>query len=190
MQEDIINYKEIINSIKPEIEKSFSFLQKELAKIKTGRATPALVEDIIVDCFGQKFPLKQLATISIPESRQILIQPWDVSYIEGIIASLTKIGIGSFPIVDKNTIKINLPILTEEYRKDLLRHLSQKQEETRKTIRKWRECAWKEIQEKTRLGKIREDDKFKAKDELQKLINDYNKKIEELGEKKEKEIFE
>lgn len=190
MQENIIDYKKIINSIKPEIEKSFGFLQKELAKIKTGRATPALVENIIIDCFGQKFPLKQLAAISIPESRQILIQPWDVSYIEPIILGITKADNNMFPIVDKNTIKIVLPVLTEEYRKDLLRHLSQKQEEVRKTIRKWRENAWKEIQEKTRLGKIREDDKFKAKDELQELIDEYNKKIEELGEKKEKELFE
>jgi len=83
-----------------------------------------------------------------------------------------------------------LPLLTEEYRKNLLRALSNKQEEARKTIRRWREEAWREIQEGAKEGKIREDDKFRAKDELQKLIDDYNEKIEKMGEGKKKEIME
>ena len=167
-----------------------NFLERELAKVRTGRASPALVEDVVVDCFGQKFPLKQLAAISIPEPRQILIQPWDKSYIEGIVAALSKTGTGANPIVDKEVIRINLPPLTENYRKDLLRLISEKEEETRITMRRWREEAWSEIQKGFREGKIREDDKFKAKEELQKLIDDYNEKIEELGEKKKKEILE
>jgi len=73
-------YKEIINKIKPETDKVIVFLERELSKIRTGRANPSLVEDVVVDCFGQKFPLKQLAAISIPEAKQILIQPWDKSY--------------------------------------------------------------------------------------------------------------
>jgi len=188
MNQEIINYKEIINKIKPEMDKAVSFLERELAKIRTSRATPALVEDVICDCFGQKFPLKQLAAISIPESRQILIQPWDKSYIEGIVSALEKTGIGANPIVDKDAIRLNLPPLTEEYRKNLLRLLSQKKEDVKRTIRRWREESWDEIQEKFREGKIREDDKFRAKDELQDLVDEYNKKIEELGERKEEEI--
>lgn len=188
MEKEIVNYKDIINQIKPEMDKAINFLDRELAKIRTSRATPALVEDVVCDCFGQKFPLKQLAAISIPQPRQILIQPWDKSYIEGIVASLERTGIGANPIVDKEVIRINLPPLTEEYRKDLLRLLSQKKEETKRTIRRWREEAWDEIQEKCREGKIREDDKFRAKDELQDLIDEYNEKIEEMGERKIKEI--
>jgi len=182
-------YKEIIDKIRPELDKAISFLERELAKIRTGRATPSLVEDIVCECFGQKFPLKQLAAISIPEPKQILIQPWDKSYIEGIVRALEKTGIGANPIVDKEVIRINLPFLSEEYRKELLRLLSQKQEEARKTIRRWREEAWDKIQEGYREGKIREDDKYQGKDELQDLVNEYNEKIENLGEKKKKEII-
>lgn len=183
-----MEYKEIVNRIKPELEKILSFLERELGKVRTGRATPALVEDVVVDCFGQKFSLRQLAAISIPEAKQILIQPWDRSYIEGIVAALSKTGTGANPIVDKEVIRINLPPLTEDYRKELLRLISQKQEEARTTMRRWREEAWEEIQTGFREGKIREDDKFRAKDELQDLMNEYNEKIEEIGEKKKKEI--
>ena len=183
-------YKEIINKIKPEFDKVFSFLERELSKVHTGRATPALVEDVVVDCFGQKFPLKQLAAISVPESKQILIQPWDKSYIEGIVSALEKTGVGANPVVDKEVIRINLPSLTQEYRNNLLRVISEKQEEARRTIRHWREECWAEIQEKTKAGEIREDDKFRAKDELQDLVDEYNDKVEELGQRKEKEITE
>ena len=185
-----MEYKEIIEKIKPELEKVIRFLEGELAKIRTGRASPASVEDIQVDCFGQRLPLKQLAAISCPEPKQILIQPWDKSYIEGIEKALSQSSIGASPIVDKEVIRINLPALTEEFRKNLLRVIAEKQEEARKTIRRWREEAWKEIQEGFKEGKIREDDKFRAKDELQELIDEYNKKTEDLGEKKKREIME
>ena len=181
-------YKEIIDKIRPELDKVITFLNRELAKIRTGKATPSLVEDIEVECFGQKFPLKQLAAISTPELRQILIQPWDKSYLEPIEKALQQSTIGTSPIVDKDLVRLSLPPLTEEYRKNLLKILSEKMEEARKTIRRWREEAWDKIQEKTKEGEIREDDKFRAKDELQDLIDEYNQKIEEIGERKKKEI--
>lgn len=183
-------YKEIINKIKPEMDKVTAFLDGELSKIRTGRANPSLVEDVVVDCFGQKFPLKQLAAISVPEAKQILIQPWDKSYVEGIVSALQKTGVGASPVVDRDSIRINLPPMTDEYRKDLNRIISEKQEQTRQAIRRWREQVWEEVQEQSKAGKIREDDKFRAKDELQKLVDEYNKKIEESGDKKKKEIAE
>lgn len=183
-------YKEIIDKIKPELDKATSFLERELGKIRTGRASPSLVEDIVVECFGQKFPLRQLGAISSPEPKQILIQPWDKSYIEGIVKALEQTGIGANPIVDKDVVRINLPPLSEEYRKNLLHLISEKQEESRKTIRRWREEVWDEIQEKFKEGEIREDDKFRAKDDIQDLIDKYNEKIDEIGEKKKKEILE
>jgi len=182
-----MEYKEIINRAKPEFDKVLSFFEKEMSKIRTGRATPALVEDVVVDCFGQKFPLKQLAAISTPEAKQILIQPWDKSYVEGIVSALGKTGIGANPIVDRDVIRITIPPMSEEYRKDLARLISEKMEESRKTIRRWREEAWEEVQERAKEGKIREDDKFRAKDELQDMIDEYNEKIEEIGERKRKE---
>lgn len=181
-------YKEIINKIKPELDKVINFLERELSKVHTGRATPALVEDVLVECFAQKFPLKQLAAISIPEPKQILIQPWDKSYIAGIVQALEKTGVGANPVVDKEVIRINLPPLSEEYRKQLIHLISEKQEEARKTIRHWREEAWSEIQDGAKEGTIREDDKFRAKDELQDLVEEYNEKIERIGERKIKEI--
>jgi len=185
-----MEYKEIVNKIRPEMDKVVAFLDGELSKIRTGRASPSLVEDVVVDCFGQKFPLKQLAVISIPEAKQILIQPWDKSYVEGIVSALQKTGTGANPVVDRDAIRINLPPMTEEYRKELSRLISEKQEQNRQSIRRWREKAWEEVQEQTKAGKIREDDKFRAKDELQKLVDEYNKKIEDSGEKKKKEIME
>lgn len=185
-----MEYREIINKIKPELDKVVNFFEGEMAKIRTGRATPSLVEDVIADIFGQKMPLKQLGAISVPEPRQLIIQPWDKSYVEPIERALLQSNIGFSPVVDRDIIRINLPPITEEYRKNLAKILSEKEEEARKTIRKWREQAWGEIQEKTREGKIREDDKFKAKDELQKLVDEYVGKIENMGEKKRKELAE
>lgn len=185
-----MEYKQIIKKIKPEMDKVIAFLERELTKIRTGRASASLVEDIIVDCFGQKLPLKQLASISSPEPKQIVIQPWDKSYIEGIEKAISKSSLGVAPIVDKDTIRVSLPPLSEEYRKTLGRILSEKQEEARKTIRHWRGEAWEQVQNETKTGEIREDDKFRAKDELQKLVDEYNKKVEDIGERKKKEIFE
>lgn len=189
MSEEKVSYKDIIDNIKPELDKAIAFLEKELQKIRTERASPSLVENIEIDCFDQKFPLKQLAAISIPQSREIVIQPWDKSYIEGIVSALEKnSSIGAAPVVDKDIIRIRLPSLSEEFRKDLTRFVSEKQEIVRKTIRKWRDEAWGEIQESERDSKISEDDKFKGKDELQDLVDEYNEKIEKLVEKKKKEI--
>ncbi len=186
----MINYKDIIQKIKPELEKSVSFLEREISKLRTGRASPSLVEDLVVECFGQKFPLKQLAAISSPEPKQIIIQPWDKSYLEPIEKAISGASLNFSPIVDKDIIRISLPSMSEEYRKDLLRLLSQKQEETKKTIRRWRDQVWDEIQDKARDGEIREDDKFRAKDDLQKMVDECHEKIEEMGEKKKKEVME
>jgi len=183
-------YKEILQKTQPEVDKVISFFESELSKIRTGRANPSLVEDVVVDCFGEKFPLKQLAAISAPEPKQIVIQPWDKSYIVGIVAALEKTGVGANPVVDRDSIRINLPALTEEYRRDLQRLISEKQEEARRTMRHWREDAWSEIQERTKAGEIREDDKFRAKEDLQKMVDDASKKIEEIGDRKKEEVLE
>lgn len=185
-------HKEIIDKIKPELDKVIRFLEEELAKIRTSRVSPSLVEDIMVDCFGQKLPLKQLGAISSPGPRQLIIQPWDNSYVEPIEKALAMHEISSSPQIkeEQSVIRIELPPLTEEYRKKLVRLLSEKQEQARQTLRRWREEAWRQIQDGFKEGKVREDDKFRAKDELQKLVDDYNEKIDTLGEKKKREIME
>lgn len=183
-------YKEIINRIKPEMEKSLSFLDRELAKIRTGRVSASLVEDILVDFSGERVLLKQVASISVSGPRTLLIQPWDKAVILNVEKAILSSDLGINPIVEGDSIKIILPPPSEEYRKNLSRILKDKLEMARTTIRRWREEGWRQIQDGFRQGKIREDDKFRAKDELQKLVDEYNEKIEEREKQKEKEITE
>ena len=183
------NYKDFINSAKPEFEKAFKFFEGELAKIRTSRASPALVEDIVVDAFGQKFPLKQLGAISTPSSSQIVIQPWDTSYIEPIEKAIAQSGLGMSAIVDKTVIRLNLPLLTEEYRNTLTKMLGEKAEAAKQTIRRAREDAWNKIQASQKAKEMSEDDKFRGKDELQKLVDDFQEKIKSLVEKKKNELI-
>lgn len=181
-------YQEIIQGIKPELDKAIDYFEKELVKIRTGQASPSLVEDVSVDFSGQRMALKQLAAISCPDRRLIVIQPWDTTYIKPIEQALMKSQIGLSPVVDKNLIRIQLPPLNQEFRQTLEKLLGEKLEESKQTIRRWRERAWNDIQVKARNGSIREDDKFKGKEELQKLIDEYGRKVDELTERKRNEI--
>lgn len=183
-----MSHKEFIDKVKPEFEKTFKFLESEISKIRTSRASPALIEDIEVDCFGSKLALKQLAAISSPEHNKLVVQPWDASYIEPVEKAILKSGLGMSSAVDKNLIRLSLPLLTEEYRNNLAKILNEKSEQARETMRKWRDDAWSKIQQAQRDKKISEDDKFKGKDELQKLIDEYSEKIKKLIEKKKQEI--
>jgi len=172
------------------MDKVIEYFTGELKKIRADRATPSLVEDIVVDCFDQKLPLKQLAAISCPEQRQILIQPWDKSYTKDIIAALQKAESELSPRVEGDAIRIILPPLTSEYRQGLLKMLSGKKEDARVRLKKIREDAWKEIQDKEHEGEVTEDEKYRAKDELQEIVDEYNKKVEEMIEKREEEVKE
>ncbi|MFI5205822.1 MAG: ribosome-recycling factor, partial [Candidatus Paceibacterales bacterium] len=177
-----MSYKEFIDKARPEFEKAFKFLEGEIAKVRTSRASPALVEDIEINCFGQMFTLKQLAAISCPEPNQIIIQPWDASYIEPIEKGISQSGLGMSSAVDKQVIRLSLPLLTQEYRASLAKILNAKAEETRQTMRRARDEAWSKIQVAEREKKLSEDDKFRGKDDLQKLIDEFAKKIKELVE--------
>ncbi len=181
-------YKQLLDNLKLEFEKALAFLKTELAKIKTSRATPAMVEDIEIECYNQKFPLKQLASINIPQAKLITIQPWDKAVMQDIERGLRNKSPFS-PVVDGDLIRINIPSLDEEQRKEYVKIVSDKTEETKISVRLHREKIWKEIQEMEKKGEMREDDKFRAKDDLQKLIDDYNKKIEDLKTAKETDIM-
>lgn len=183
-----MDYKTTIKKAEPEFDKAIQFLDRELAKLHTGRASSAIVEDLKVDCFGQICPLKQLAMISIPEPRQIIIQPWDKSYFEPIQTAIAQSQIGLLPVAEGNVIRVAIPELTSEYRENMIRLIARAQEEARQAIRRSRDNIWSEIQKLEREGEIREDDKFRAKDELQKMVERCNQKIEEIGERKKKEI--
>lgn len=182
--------QEILKRITPDLDQIVAYFEGEINKMRTGRADPSLISDLKVNCFNQEFTIKQLAVVSASGAREIVIQTWDASYIEPILAALGNSSLGSGLLAEKNLIKVSLPTLTEESRKNFLRILSEKMEEQRIMVRKARERVWKEIQEGERKGLIREDDKFRGKDELDKLVKKYNEKIEELGERKKKEVME
>ena len=181
-------YKQLLDNLKPELEKAVAHLKNELAKVKTSRATPAMVEDIEIDCYNQKLPIKQLGSINVPQPRMIVIQPWDKAILSNIEKGIRN-NSGFSPVVDGDIIRINIPSLNEEQRKEYCKIISDKSEETRISIRLHREDVWKKIQEMEKKGEIREDDKFRGKDELQKMIDDYNKKIDDLKKSKEQEVM-
>lgn len=184
-----MNAKDIINQKKPEFDKILEFYKSDIASIRTGRANPSLVENIEVDYYNQKFHIKELASISAPEPRTIVIQPWDKGVVEAIGGAIRKSDLGLNPVVDGQIIRLNIPPLTEERRKEFIKLLKQKAEESRIKFRRIREDIWDRVQKMERAHEIREDEKFKAKDDLQKLIDEYNKKIEDLEKKKEGEIM-
>ena len=182
-------FKQVVDNKKNEFERAIEHLNVEIGQIRTGRANPALVENIMVDYYGTKTPLKQVASINVPESRLLVIQPWDKDSLVNIESAIRDSDMGFNPNNDGQVIRINIPPLTEERRKELVKVLNQKSEDTRISIRNLREEAWKEIQEMEKNGKISEDDKFLGKDYLQKIVDEYNKKVDEIKEKKEGEIM-
>lgn len=182
-------FQDIIAPLRPAAENALEHFAAEAAKIRTGRANPALVEGLLVDYYGTKTPLKQLATISVPEARQLLISPWDRGSLAPIEAAIRDSDLGLNPQNDGQAVRLTLPQLTEERRKDLVKQLNQRAEEARISIRTAREDAWKRLQEEERAGSLSEDDKFRGKDDLQKIVDEYNQKLEDLRKKKESEIL-
>lgn len=180
--------KELIAKTKQEMTKAVEFFSKELGKIRTSHASPAMVEDVIVQIFTGKMTLKQLASVSSQGPRQLVIQPWDHSYLEPIEKALLEASLGANPVVDKTTVRLSFPPLTEEFRKNLAKIIAGKAEETKKHVRKAREEAWDMLQDWARRGQIREDAKFKGKDELQKLVDEYQGNVESMKEQKIQEL--
>lgn len=181
-------YKDIINKIKPELDQIIEYFKDEIATLRTGRATPSLVEKIKVECYGSKMQLNQLASIHAPEPRVLIINPWDKTILNDIEKAIRKSELNLSPAVDGEIIRITIPLLSGEERENLIKILYEKLEEIRVSIRRHREEVWKEIQKIEKEGKMTEDDKFTAKDELQKIIDEYNNKAQELSEKKEGEL--
>jgi len=182
-------YNEVIAEKKKDLDKAIEHLQFELAKLRTGRASTALVEDVMVEYYGSRTPLKQIASINTPEPRQITIQPWDRGAISAIEGAIREADLGLNPMNDGVLIRLNIPALTEERRKELVKILNAKAEEGRIALRNVREDALKEVQNMEKEGMISEDDKFRAKEKIQTVIDEYNKKVEEIREKKEKDIM-
>ena len=164
------------------------WLKKELSLLRTGRASPALLDGISVNYYGAKQPLKHLGAINTEDARTLRLKLWDVSLIHQIEQEIRYSNLGLQAIADKDSLRIIFPELTQERRKTLLKLVSEKLEDARISIRQIRDEYWKDIQDKEREAKLTEDDKYRLKEELQKLIDKTAKALEEIASLKEKEI--
>lgn len=183
--------EQILNSIKPRAEKTIGHLKNELKPIRTGRISPSLVEEILVSYYGTKVPLKQVATISVTGPRLIIIQPWDKDSLADIQTAISENSLlGTTPTSDGKVIRLNIPALSEEQREEFVKLVHKKVEEARISLRNIRQEAKEEIRLQKNEGKISEDDMYKGEEELQKNINEFIKKIDEISSQKEKEIKE
>lgn len=182
-------YKKAIEDKKIELDSAIDHFKNEMAKIRTGRANPGIIEDLLVDYYGAKTPLKQMANINVPEPRTLLIQPWSRDSLANIEAAIKISDLNLSPNNDGEVIRINIPPLNEERRLELVKMLNKKAEEAKISVRNIREETWQEIQAMEKEGVIAEDDKFRGKERLQETVNEYNKKIDELREKKEQDIM-
>ena len=160
-------------------------LQVELSALRTGRASPALVENIMVDAYGSPMEMKGVASINVQDAKTIVIQPWDKSLLQAIEKAIREADIGVNPAVDGSQVRINLPQMTEETRKKLVKTMKEKCEEARVGLRKVREEAREEVK-RMELG---EDEKFKILDELDKVTKDFTALVDDTAEKKEDEIM-
>lgn len=178
-----------IQRLTQSFERVIESFKSEIASLRTGRATPALVEDIEVDCYGSIQPLKAVASIASPGPRELVIQPWDKSILPAIEKAIQASNLGINPIADKDTVRLALPQLTEERRRELVKMLGKYAEEARIRIRRDREDALRAVDRKEKAKEISEDERFRQKSEIQKAVDDINKKIEEIAAAKEKEIM-
>ncbi len=182
-------YKDHISQKKKEFDAAVEHVKTEIAGIRTGRAHASMVEDIVVDYMGSKIRIKELATINTPEPRAILIQPWDKQAIPNIVKSIKESSLGLNPIDDATGIRLNIPPLTEERRLEFIKILHQKIDGGKVRVRQIREEVLKKVQVEVKEKKAREDDLFKAKEELQKIINDLTRVFDDMTKKKEQELM-
>lgn len=170
--------------------KAISALRSDLLSIRTGRASPALIEDIPVQAYESTLPLNQVATISVPEPRLLMVRPWDVNILPAIERAILKSDVGLTPNNDGTVIRLAIPSLTDERRRELSRLVGQRVEETRVTIRNLRREALRNLEKQEQNGEISEDAFYRAKERLQELTDEYIEKADQLGEQKQAEVME
>ena len=182
--------EETLEETKERMGKTIDDLENELKRVRTGRASLSLLDGIRVDYYGTQTPLNQMASLSVPESRLIVIQPWDVSVIKEIEKAILKSDLGLTPSSDGKLIRISIPQLTEERRKELVKVVSKMCEEHKIAARNIRRDANDLLKGFKKDGDIAEDDAFKAQDQVQKITDDCIAKIDDIYKEKEKEILE
>ncbi len=182
--------KDVLKELEKRMKVSSEHFRKELSKLRTGRANISLFEDIKVEYYGTLTPINQLATLGIPDPTLITVQPWDPSLLETIDKAIRAADLGLNPINDGKTLKVQIPPLDEERRKDMAKRIRKMLEEEKTALRNMRRESKEQIEQLEKDKKITEDDKFSGLEQLQKVMDDYTKKIEGAASAKEKEILE
>jgi ribosome recycling factor len=181
---------EVIMEMAEKMDNSLEAFKQELTKIRTGRASLSLLDGIKVEAYGSSMPLNQVGSLTIPESRQIVIQPWDPQVMSSIEKAILKSDLGLTPANDGKVIRINIPQLTEERRKELVKIVKRIAEEYRVAVRNHRRDAIDTLKKQKKNKEISEDEQFKLQDEAQKETDTYIAKIDEVAADKENEVME
>jgi ribosome recycling factor len=185
-----MNVKEIFAESEQRMKKCIESLKKDFIRIRTGRASAALLDGITVDYYGSSMPVNQVAAISVPDARMIMIQPWEKNMIGPIEKAIQTSDLGLNPQSDGNVIRLPIPALSEERRKDLFKHCKKIGEDSKVAIRNIRRDSNEHLKESEKAKKITQDDQKKAQDEIQKLTDRFIKSVDDMLAIKEKEILE
>lgn len=180
---------QIISSHKEHFDKVIEHLHTELGSLRTGRANPALLSTVMVESYGSNVPLQQVASVTVSDAKTLTISPWDKSQIPAIEKGIMAANLGFTPGNDGVVIRINLPPMTEERRKEMVKLLGQIAEQSRIKIRQVREDILKAVKREETDGNISKDDVSKAQKKVQELVDGYNEQIKQVAEDKEKEIM-
>jgi ribosome recycling factor len=179
-----------LSELKSKTEKSLEALRKEIGRVRTGRASLAILDGVRVNYYGAPTPLAQVASLSVPDARTIMIQPWDSKILGEIEKAIQKSDLGLTPLNDGKVVRINIPPLTEERRKELVKVIKRMEEECKVSLRNLRREANEQLKTAKKDKQISEDDQFKFQDEVQKLTDKLIQKAEEVVKTKEKEVLE
>lgn len=179
----------LIKDLREQMAQSLDQLKVELRTIHIGRADPAIIENMQVEQYGQRLPLKGVAAISVQMPSTLVVSPWDKSILPAIEAAIRESGRNLSPVADGGVIRINLPPPSEERRKELAKLVDRQAEQVRIKLRNLREEAWRKLQDEARGGQIREDERDRGRKQLDELIGEMNDEVKELVESKEREIL-
>jgi len=179
----------IIDDHKIEFDKLVGFFKEELGTLRTGRANPAMVDKVMVEAYGSTMPLIQTATINLADAKSMTIEPWDKSILKDIEKSLIAANLGLGIVNEGNMIRLTVPMMTEENRKELVKQLGQKAEKTKINVRGLRDKVRDQIEQLEDKNEITEDDRYKLQEDLDELVKKYNEQIKEIADKKEQEIM-
>ncbi|MFH0891469.1 MAG: ribosome recycling factor [Candidatus Falkowbacteria bacterium] len=180
---------QFITSKQGEFEKTIDFFKKEISSVRTGRANPNMLEGVTVEAYGAKTPLNGVASISVPDGQSIIIAPWDKGILKEIEKAMVEADLGVGVVNEGDKIRLTIPMMTEENRRDLVKKLNEKQEAARVALRKIREEVKENIERAEKNKEIPEDDKFRCMKELDELMAARNDEIKSVRDKKEKDIM-